>query len=88
MAYTQKFTSTCLNSFDRSLADEKSVTVATKIKPRFLQILLLLRIWWQKKEKILPEADIIIASKISAGPYGSSISSFPPSWYYESKKKF
>ncbi|EFX65073.1 hypothetical protein DAPPUDRAFT_265267 [Daphnia pulex] len=26
MAYTQKFTSTCLNSFDRSLADEKSGT--------------------------------------------------------------
>jgi hypothetical protein len=42
----------------------------------------------EKGTKILLEADIIIASKISAGPYGSSISSFPPSWYYESKKKF
>ncbi|KZS00828.1 Uncharacterized protein APZ42_002718 [Daphnia magna] len=35
----------------------------------------------ERGTKILPEADIIIASKISAGPYGSSVSSFPPSWF-------
>jgi hypothetical protein len=34
-----------------SLADKKSVTVATKIKPRFSHISLHFRIWWQKKER-------------------------------------
>jgi hypothetical protein len=66
-----------------SLADKKSVTVATKIKPRFSHISLHFpHLVAEKGTKILPKADIIIASKISAGPYGSSVSSFPPSWYY------
>ena len=38
MPYTQNFTSTCSNNFDKSLVDEKSVTVATKTLPRFLHI--------------------------------------------------
>jgi hypothetical protein len=35
----------------------------------------------EKGTKILLEADIFIASKVSARPYGSSVSSFPPSWF-------
>jgi hypothetical protein len=42
----------------------------------------------EKETKILSEADIIIASKISAGPFGSSVSSFPPSWLKNDHARF
>jgi hypothetical protein len=55
------------------------VTIATVKAQIFTDFVTLQHVVAEKGTKILPEADIIIASKISAGPYGSSVSSFPPS---------
>ncbi|KZR98904.1 Uncharacterized protein APZ42_005462, partial [Daphnia magna] len=64
-------------SFDKSLADEKSITVATKIKHRFSHISLLFRIWWQKKErKFCPRQISSSPQKFLQGLMGAASPSF------------